>query len=124
MNTFEAEFGDFKIVPRQARITASPTEENEFFVLLFDLECDIRNFFASPSFPKGKACVREYIKIPPKCPNCNFELQGHYELKESGRFEYNGVTIAIIPSYNEDIIEFRFHYETVEYKLCYLKETN
>lgn len=113
MNTFEAEFGDLKILPRQCRITSSPTEENEFFVLLFDLECDIRNFFASPSFPKGKACVREYIKISPKCPNCQYELNSNYTLKETGRFEYSGVTITIIPSYSEDIIELKLHYEGI-----------
>lgn len=108
--TFEAEFGDFKLAARQASITPSPTIENEFFVLLFDLEFDIRRFFASPPFPKGKVCVREYVQVPTCCPNCDYELTGS-KLIESDRFEYDGVAVEVVPSYNEDIMELKLHYE-------------
>jgi len=126
--TFAAEFGDFKIEPRQAHITISPTEENEIHVMLFDLECDIKNFFAVPPFPKGKASIQHYIKVPPKCPNCQHELTpllgGHYERQNTDRFNYNGVSVDVIPSYNEDIIELRLHYETLEYESCYPPKTS
>lgn len=115
--TFAAEFGDFKIEPRQAHITLSPTEENEIHVMLFDLECELRNFFALPPFPKGKVSIQHYIKVPPKCPNCQHELNflGHYEIQNTDRYNYKGVTVEVIPSYNEDIIELRLRYETLEY---------
>ena len=127
-HTFEAKFGNCNISARQAKVTASPSEENELHVLLFDVESEIKNFFESPSVPKGTVCVKSLVKVPPNCPNCGHELHnmglGHYELKELDSYNYNGVTATVIPSYNEDILELKLHYETLEYKPCYPKEQN
>lgn len=116
--TFEAKFGDCSIVTTSIKVTASPTEENTFHVILFDTECDIKNFFLYTSpIPKGEASVKWYTKVPPKCPNCGHELYniglGHYELKESDN--YKGVTAVVIQSYEEDILELKLHYEVMEY---------
>jgi hypothetical protein len=118
--TFEGKFGDCSIVTTRVRVTASPTEENTFHVILFDVECDIKNFFLHTSpIPKGEASVKWYAKVPPKCPNCGHELYNmgldHYELKESDSYNYKGVTAEVIQSYEEDILELKLHYEVMEY---------
>lgn len=131
--TFEAQFGDFKITAQQVSISESPTEENELYVLIIDPTIESKNFFESknifdsPPFPKGKACVREYIKIPPKCPNCHQRLPENFglnELQEIDSTVYLGVTATLIPSYEENILELKLHYETMEYKTCYPNEKN
>jgi hypothetical protein len=118
--TIEGKFGEYSFVTASVKVTASPTEENTFHVIIFDVECDIRNFFLHTfPVPKGTVSVKWYIKVPPKCPNCGHELHnmglGHYELKESDSYNYKGVTAEVIQSYEESILELKLHYEVMEY---------
>jgi len=120
ITTFEADFGDIKIPKIKVKtFTQSPTEENEFFVRIWDAEDTLKHSI----IPQGVATIRRYIKVPPKCPNCQYELHNlgtlHYEIKEVEVYEYKGVTVrgmAAVEGYDEDVIELRLHYETMEYK--------
>lgn len=118
ITTFEAEFGNIKIPKITTRLHSSPTEENEFFVRIWDAEDTIHR----SAIPKGTCTIRRYLKVPPDCPHCGKQLPeglGNYKLQEIETYEYKGVTVkamAKAPDYDDDVIELRLHYETVEVK--------
>jgi hypothetical protein len=120
---FEAEFGDIKISKIQLReLRPSPTEENEFFVKMWDAE----DILHRSHIPKGTCRVVNLVKVPASCPHCQKELPMGFarfdDFREAETFEYKGATIEAMAKVDDDyyncgdIIELRIHYEMVEYK--------
>ncbi len=121
---FEAEFGGIKIPKIRVRsIRQSPTEENEFYVLLWD-ENEIGK---KTDISKGSCRITRMVKVPASCPHCNQELPPGFarfeNLVDMDPYLYSGVTvkgIQVIPDTDYDgykvgnLVELRLHYEEVK----------
>lgn len=117
MQRVTAKFGDISFTTQS--IHASPTEENELHATIVDPPCEIKNYFQfTPIIPKGTLSITTLVRTSPHCPNCGHEINvlGHYELKEIETYNYDGVVVTVMPSYEEHILELKFHYETVQYE--------
>ena len=118
MFTFEAEFGDIKIEKiRVKKFFTLSTEENEFFVTIWDAE----KLLDRTEILKGKCNITHMVKVPASCPHCHKELPMSETLKDFESFLYHGATIKGMTKvdndvYTGDIIELRIHYEILEYK--------
>lgn len=123
---FEADFGGVKIPKIRVRsIHQSPTEENEFYVILWD-ENEIGR---KTDIPKGSCKITRMVKVPASCPHCNQELPSGFarfeNLVDSDVFIYSGVTIKdmqTLPGMDYDgynignLVELRLHYEEVRHE--------
>lgn len=119
MMTFEAEFGEIKIPKIRTKIFNSKTEENEFFVIIWDAE----GLLSKTNIPKGTVRVVHSVEVPPNCPHCGKELpDGVYmrsSFKDIGVYEYGGVTVKAMNNvgleYGGNVVELCLHYEVMEY---------
>jgi len=108
--TVEAKFDNFEITPTMTKIRPSPTEENEFFVVLPRISI--------PSELKiGTLILKRFLEVSPKCPNCKERLPFNFnmatEIQQLESYIYEGIKIRSI-NYIEEGIEICFHYETIK----------
>lgn len=119
MQRVTCQFGEISFTTQSIRVSQSPTEENELLALIIDPPHEIRDYFLHTTpIPKGKVSITQLVRCNPQCPNCGYELSvlgGNYQIKEVDTFHYDGVSVQVLQSYEEHILELKLKYETVKH---------